>query len=83
MTTSGRIRGEFLRLFYLISNKQAFDYFADLVYEPHKKEFCHRRGVVFQHKRCTLGMARAQAVAMRSAPTAARRLVAAPRNQQS
>ena len=32
--------------------------------------------------RCTLGMACAQAVAMRGAPTAARRLVAALRNQQ-
>jgi hypothetical protein len=30
----------------------------------------------------TLGMACAQAVAMRGAPSAARRLVAAPRNQQ-
>ena len=31
---------------------------------------------------CTLGMACAQAVAMRGAPSAARRLIAAPRNQQ-
>jgi hypothetical protein len=63
--SSGRIHGEFLRLFYFISNKQAFDYFADLDYEPHKEEFCHRRGVFFHNNRCTLGMACAQAVAMR------------------
>ena len=82
MTTSGRIHGEFLRLLYFISNKQAVDYFEALGYDAHKEEFCHRRGVFFHNNQCTLGMACAQAVAMRGAPTAARRLVAAPRNQQ-
>ena len=82
MTTSGRIHGEFLRLLYFISNKQAVDYFEALGYDANKEEFCHRRGVFFHNNRCTLGMACAQAVAMRGAPTAARRLVAAPRNQQ-
>jgi hypothetical protein len=82
MTTSGRIHGEFLRLLYFISNKQAVDYFEALGYDAHKEEFCHRRGVFFHNNRCTLGMACAQAVAMRGAPTAASRLVAAPRNQQ-
>ena len=81
MTTSGRIHGEFLRLLYFISNKQALDYFEALGYDTHKEEFCHRRGVFFHNHRCTLGMACAQAVAMRGAPSAARRLVAAPRNQ--
>jgi len=81
MTTSGRIHGEFLRLLYFISNKQAVDYFEALGYDAHKAEFCHRRGVFFHNHRCTLGMACAQAVAMRGAPSAARRLVAAPRNQ--
>jgi hypothetical protein len=81
MTTSGRIHGEFLRLIYFISNKQALDYFEALGYDAHKEEFCHRRGVFFHNHRCTLGMACAQAVAMRGAPSAARRLVAAPRNQ--
>ena len=52
MSTSGRIHSEFLRLLYLIADKQASDYFADLDYEPHKEEFCHRRGVFFhQHGR--------------------------------
>ena len=82
MTTSGRIHGELLRLLYFISNKQAVDYFEALGYDAHKEEFCHRRGVFFHNNRCTLGMAGAQAVAMRGAPSAARRLVAAPRNQQ-
>jgi hypothetical protein len=82
MTTSGRIHGEFLRLLYFISNKQVVDYFEALGYDAHKEEFCHRRGVFFHNNRCTLGMACAQAVAMRGAPTAARRLVAAPQNQQ-
>ena len=80
MTTSGRIHGEFLRLLYFISNKQAFDYFADLGYEPHMEEFYHRRGVFFHNNRCTLGIAYAQAVAMRGAPTAARRASQRPGN---
>jgi hypothetical protein len=82
MTTPGRIHGEFLRLLYFMSNKQAVDYFEALGYDAHKEEFCHRRGVFFHNNRCTLGMACAQAVAMRGAPTAARRLVAAPQNPQ-
>ena len=40
MTTSGRIHGEFLRLLYFISNKQAVAYFEALGYEAHKAEFC-------------------------------------------
>jgi hypothetical protein len=68
MTTSGRIHGEFLRLLYFISNKQAVDYFEALGYDAHKEEFCHRRGVFFHNNRCTLGMACAQAVAMRAPP---------------
>ena len=40
MTTSGRIHGEFLRLLYFISNKQAVAYFEALGYEVHKAEFC-------------------------------------------
>jgi hypothetical protein len=47
MSTSGRIHGEFLRLLFFLSNKQAHDYFAALGYEAHKEEFCHRRGVFF------------------------------------
>jgi hypothetical protein len=49
-------------------------------YQAHKEEFCHRRGVFFHRNRCIIGMACAQAVSLRGAPTTARRLVAAPRN---
>jgi hypothetical protein len=69
--TSRRIHGEFLRLLFFLSNKQADDYFAAFGYQAHKKEFCHRRGVLFQRNRCTIGMACAQAVALRGAPTSA------------
>jgi len=67
MSTSGRIHDEFLGLLYFIANKQASDYFTDLGYEPHKEEFCHRRGVYFHKQHGTVGMACAQAVAIRSA----------------
>ena len=79
MSTSGRIHGELLRLIFFLSNKQAEDYFASLGYQPHSQEFCHRRGVFFQQNRGTIGMACAQAVALRGAPTTARRHVAASR----
>ena len=51
-----------------------------LGYEPHKEEFCHRRGVYFHKHRCTVGMACAQAVAIRSAPYVARRHADVPRD---
>ena len=52
---------------------------ADLDYEPHKEEFCHRRGVFLHQHRSTIGIACAQAVAIRGAPDAARRHASAPR----
>ena len=61
MSTSGRILGEFLRLLFFLSNKQADDYCSG--YEAHKEEFCDRHGVFFHRNRCTIGMACAQAVA--------------------
>jgi hypothetical protein len=73
MSTSGRIHGEFLRLLFFLSHKQADDYFAPLGYEAHKEEFCHHRGVFFHRNRCTIGLACAQAVSLRGAPTFARR----------
>jgi hypothetical protein len=81
MSTSGRIHGEFLRLLFFLSNKQADDYFADLGYEAHKEEFCHRRSVFFYRNQCTIGLACAQAVALRGAPTTVRRHASAPRNR--
>jgi hypothetical protein len=79
MSTSGRIYGELLRLLFFLSNKQADDYFEVLGYQAHKEEFCHRRGVFFHRNRCTIGMACAQAVVLRGAPTTARRHVPVPR----
>ena len=45
LSTSGRIHSDFLRLLYFLADKQASDYFTALGYEPHKEEYCHRRGV--------------------------------------
>jgi hypothetical protein len=75
MSTSGRIHGELLRLFFFLSNEQADDYFEVLRYQAHKEEFCHRHGVFFHRNRCTIGMACAQAVSLCGAPTTARRHV--------
>jgi hypothetical protein len=74
----GRIHGELVRLLFFLSNKQ-IDYFEVLGYQAHKEEFYHRRGVFFHRNRCTIGMACAQAVALRGAPTTARRHVPVPR----
>ena len=72
MSTSGRIHSEFLRLLYFIAAKQASDDFTDLGYEPHKEEFCHRRGVYFHQHRCTIGLACAGAVAISVVPPPSR-----------
>ena len=82
MSTSGRIHSEFLRLLYFLADKQASDYFTALGYEPPKEEYCHRRGVYFYQHRCTIGLACAQAVAIRGAPHVARRHAAVPRALQ-
>jgi len=79
MSTSGRILGELLCLLFFLSNKQADDYFEVLGYQEHKEEFCHSSCVFFHRNWCTIGMACAQAVAMRVDPTTARRHVPVPR----
>ncbi len=83
MSTSGRIHGELLRLIFFISKKQADDYFEALGYQQHSQEFCHCRGVFFQQNRGTIGMACAQAVSLRGAPTTVRRHVTALRSPPS
>jgi hypothetical protein len=60
LSTSGRIRSEFLRMLYFLADRQASDYFTALGYEPHMEEFCHRRGVYFHQHRCTIGVACAE-----------------------
>ena len=82
LSTSGRIHSEFLRLLYFLADRQASDYFTALGYEPHKEEYCHRRGVYFHQHCCTIGLACAQAVAIRGAPHVARRHAAVPRALQ-
>jgi hypothetical protein len=69
-----------LLMLLLPASPQASDYFTDLGYEPHKEEFCHRRGVYFLQHRCSIGLACAQAVAIRGAPYAARRHAVVPRD---
>ncbi len=79
MSTSGHIHSELLRLIFFISNKQAEDHFEALGYQQHSQEFCHCRVVFFQQNQGTIGMACAQAVALRGSPTTSHRHVAAPR----
>ena len=65
MSTSGRIHGEFLRLFHILSHLQTVKFFETLVEESTDNAF------TFFHKRATIGLACAQATAMRThvAPT--------------
>ena len=88
MTTSGRIHGEFLRLLYFISNKQAVDYFRPSAMTRTKKNFVI---VVASSSTTTAAplewhvsrpLRCAAPPRQRGAPTAARRHVAAPQNQQ-
>ena len=66
MTTSGRISGDFLRLLYILSDRQADNYFARMgLLDPSIKAFKQRRGSYFYYNRAAIGLACAQATAMR------------------
>ena len=66
MTTSGRISGDFLRLLYILSNRQAHNYFTRMgLLDPSPKAFKQRRGTYFYYNRAAIGLACAQATAMR------------------
>ena len=66
MTTSGRISGDFLRLLYILSNRQAHNYFTRMgLLDPSTKAFKQRRGTYFYYNRAAIGLACAQATAMR------------------
>ena len=66
MTTSGRISGDFLRLLYILSHRQAEKFFARLgILDPSPEAFKQRRGNYFYHNRSAIGLACAQATAMR------------------
>ena len=67
MTTSGRISGDFLRLLYILSHRQAEKFFAHLgILDPSPEAFKHRRGTAyFYYNRSAIGLACAQAIAKR------------------
>jgi hypothetical protein len=80
MITSGRKPRRTLAPALLLRKQASRRLFSGPGISLRTQEFCHRRSVVFQQHRCSLGMASAQAVALRGAPTTARRHVAAPRH---
>jgi hypothetical protein len=66
MSTSGRLHSEFVRLLCTLAHPRAVRFFATLHYEPCDEELCQRRGAfVFQH-RASIGLAGAQATALRT-----------------
>ena len=80
MSTSGRIHGDFLRLLHILSHRQAVNFFEIFGEEPTDNAFTFRRAAYFFHNRATIGLACAQATAMRMhvAPHTARRPLCAP-----
>jgi hypothetical protein len=69
-TTSGRISGDFLRLLYILSHRQAANYFTRMgIIDPSPQAFKQRRGSYFYYNRAAIGLACAQATAMRSLHT--------------
>ena len=66
MATRGRIQGELLRLLFIISHRQAEDYFARLGDDPSNAAFTTRRAIYHTHNRACIGLPCAQAVASRA-----------------
>jgi hypothetical protein len=65
-TTSGRISGDFLRLLYILSQRQAANYFTRMgIIDPSPQAFKQRRGSYFCYNRAAIGLACAQATAVR------------------
>jgi hypothetical protein len=65
-TTSRRISGDFLRLLYILSRRQAENYFTRMgIIDPSPRAFKQRRGSYFYYNRAAIGLACAQAPAMR------------------
>ena len=65
MSTSGRLHGEFVRLLYILAHRRAVRFFEALGYEPCYEELCQRRGSLFFQHCARIGLAGAQAVAVR------------------
>jgi hypothetical protein len=65
-TTSGRISGDFLRLLYILSHRQAANYFTRMgIIDPSPQAFKQRRGSYCYYNRAAIGLACAQATAMK------------------
>jgi hypothetical protein len=65
-TTCGRISGDFLRLLYIRSHRQASNYFTRMgILDPSPQAYKKRRGSYVYYNRATIGLACAQATAMR------------------
>ena len=67
MTTSGRISGDFLRLLYILAHRQAANFFTRMgIPDPSSTEaYKQRRGMYFYYNHAAIGLACAQATAMR------------------
>jgi hypothetical protein len=66
MTTSRRISGDFLRLLYILAQRQAANFFTRIgIPDPSSKAYKQRRGTYFYYNRAAIGLACAQAIAMR------------------
>ena len=73
MSTSGRIHGEFLRLLFFLSTSKPTITLPLLVTRHTRRSFVTTVVSSFDRNRCTIGLACAQAVSLRGAPTFARR----------
>jgi hypothetical protein len=63
---AGRISGDFLRLLYILAHRQAANFFTRMgIPDPSSKAYKQRRGTYFYYNRAAIGLACAQATAMR------------------
>ena len=64
--TSGRISGDFLRLLYILSHRQAANHFTRMgILDLSPQAYKQRRGAYFYYNRAAIAIACAQATAMR------------------
>jgi len=66
LSTSGRIHGEFLLLLYTFAHRQTVKFFETIWEEPSNEAFTWRRADYFFHNRAAIGIACAQATALRT-----------------
>ena len=77
LSTSSLIHGEFLRLLYIFAHRQTVKFFETIGEEPSNEVFTWCRAAYFFQNRVAIGLAWAQATALRThvAPHIARRLL--------